>query len=630
VEGDFQVGPWLIEPSLNAVSHNGQSIHLAPKVMAVLVCLAERAGQSVSKEDLLQTVWPDTFVGDDVLKGAISELRRVLEDDAREPTVIQTIPKRGYRLVAPVMPANGASVTTLPAAQPSDPRMTVARPGGRKLWFGALTLSGAGLLFGLLVLNFGGLRARLLRDDMPPIHSLAVLPLQNLSSDPAQEYFADAMTEELITELSRISALKVTSRTSVMRYKKSASSLPEIARELNVDAIVEGSVLRSGNRVRITAQLIYAPKDTNLWAQTYDRDLQDTLVLQSGVANAIAGEIKVQMTPSEQQRLQSPRLVNYSAVIAYLEGRSHLDKVAQLQFQKNLQKPTQEEFAKAVASFERAVQEDPNYPKAYLGFFEAMDSEGENHLELLAKTRDGIHKALALDDTLADAHIYMGRFLGQYEWNWAGAEKEYQRALKLSPNLAKAHEAYSEYLATMGRAAEADKEEELARRLDPACADSVDGPLGCLDFEQQLKYLEETGTPGHRCFLYGGVGKDLFEAGKYPEAIATFEKMMRVCGYPELADALARDYSHGDYRSAIRAWLAGMEKEIANHQPFPSLWMAFMYSALNDRSNALRWLEKAYENHSWCMLYLKDDAIWDPIRSDPRFADFVNRVGLPQ
>jgi TolB-like protein len=458
---------------------------------------------------------------------------------------------------------------------------------------------------------------------------LAVLPLQNLSGDPGQEYFADAMTEELITELSRISMLKVTSRTSVTRYKKTDKLLPEIARELNVDAIVEGSVLRSGDRVRITAQLIYAAKDTNLWAQTYDRNSQDTLALQSAVANAIADEIKVQMTPSERQRLRNPRPVKYSAVIAYLEGRSHLERVRELQFQKNLQKETQAELAKAVVSFDRAVQEDPNYPKAYLGFFDAMDSEGDNHLELLAKARDGIDKALALDDALAEGHVYKGIFLGQYEWNWADAAKEFQRALDLSPNSPKVHEAYGDYLTSIGRTAEGAKEHESARSLDPLCTDSISGPLGCLDFDQQLKYLDATGSSGHRCFLYGGVGKGLLVDGKYPEAIATFEKMMKVCGYPELADVMARSYASGDYRSAIRAWQVGMEREVASHQPIPSLWMAFMYSALNDRDNAFRWLEKAYENHSWCIRYLIVDDIWDPIRSDSRFADLMKRAGLP-
>jgi tetratricopeptide (TPR) repeat protein len=335
------------------------------------------------------------------------------------------------------------------------------------------------------------------------------------------------------------------------------------------------------------------------------------------------------MTPGEQQRLQNPHPVRFSAVVAYLEGRSHLEKAQQLEFQKNLQKSTQEEFSKAVASFERALQEDPNYSQAYLGFFDAMNSYGENHLELLQKAKEGINKAISVDDNFVDAHIYMGDFLSQYEWNWPGAEREYQRALELNPNSPKAHGAYSRYLRSVGRHAEGDKEEELARSLDPLCSDSYDGPLGCLDFEQQLKYLEETGNPGRMCFLYGGVGKDLLVEGKQAEAITAFEKMMRVCGYPEMADTLARGYAHGDYRSAIRAWLVGMEKEIANHQPLPALWMAMMYSTVSDRNNAFRWLEKAYENHSWCILYLKEDSIWDPIRSDPRFQDFVRRAGLP-
>jgi TolB-like protein/DNA-binding winged helix-turn-helix (wHTH) protein len=632
----IQFGAFELDSASGELRKHGIKVRLQEQPLQILQQLLERAGEVVTREELQKRIWPaDTFVDfDHGLYSAVQRLRDALSDTAETPRYVETLPRRGYRFIAAVDYGNRGEAKVETASVGAPASVVLERPAPRRsLRMPMLVTAGVILvaLLSALVFKGGSLRERLLgKPVVPPIRSIAVLPLQNLSGDPAQEYFVDAMTEELITELSRINALSIISRTSIMRYKKTDKSLPEIARELNVDAIVEGSVLRSGDRVRFTAQLIDARRDTNLWAQTYDRDMQDTLALQSAVASAIVGEIKVKMTSSEQQRLQSPRPINYNAVIAYLEGRSHLEKVRQQQFQKNLQKSTQEEFSKAAASFERAVQADPNYPKAYLGFFDAMDSEGENHLELLEEAKDGIDKALALDDTFTDAYIYKGHFLGQYEWNWTGAEREYRRALELSPNSAKAHEAYSSFLSSMGRRTEADKEDELARRLDPTCTDSFNGPLGCLDFEQQLKYLEETRTPGHTCFLYGGVGKGLLVDGKYAEAIATFEKMMRVCGYPEMADSLERGYAHGDYKNAIRAWQAGMEKEIANHQPIPSLWMAFMYSALDDRNNAFRWLEKAYENHSWCILYLKDDSIWDPIRSDPRFVDLLRRVGLPE
>jgi tetratricopeptide (TPR) repeat protein len=222
-------------------------------------------------------------------------------------------------------------------------------------------------------------------------------------------------------------------------------------------------------------------------------------------------------------------------------------------------------------------------------------------------------------------------FLSQYEWNWAAAEAEYLRALKLGPNSARAHAAYARYLSSLNKDAEAQKEDELAQDLDPSCTNALAGdPLGCFDFERQLKILEETRSTEGLCTVTAAVAKDLWEQGDYSGAIAGLEKMQHACGYTELANTLAHGYAHGDHVNAMRAYLKGMEKEIANSQPIPPLWMAFMYSAVNDRENAFRWLEKAYADHSWCILYLKNDPIWNPIRSDPRFAALIRRAGLPE
>ena len=285
MDGQIQVGPWLVEPSLNIVSRNGTAVRVEPKVMEVLVCLAAHPGEVLSKEELLKAVWPDTFVTDDALTHCISDLRRVLEDDAREPRVIQTIPKRGYRLVASVVPANGAQPST--QAVPTTVTGAVTRRV-RRLWTWA-AVGGVVLILVLLV----ALRGR--RADagaVPPIHSLAVLPLQNLSADPAQEYFSDGMTDALITDLAQIGSLRVISRTSIVHYKKTEKTLPEIAGELKVDGIVEGTVQRDGDRVRITAQLIYAPSDKHLWAKSYERDMRDVLGLEQDVADDIANQVR--------------------------------------------------------------------------------------------------------------------------------------------------------------------------------------------------------------------------------------------------------------------------------------------------------------------------------------------------
>ena len=402
MEADFRLGPWRVEPGLNRISCNGSSLRLEPKVMEVLVCLAGQPGEPVTKKQLLRTVWPDTFVSDDVLTRSISELRRVFADDAKDAHFIQTIPKRGYRLIAPVV-----GVEQVPPTRPSKPPIPEAIPGSprhERIRVFAL-VAGAVLFLGLLAWLKATKIAEWVRaKSRPQIQSLAVLPLQNLSGDPSQEYFADAMTEELITELSRISALKVISRTSIMRYKKADKGLPEIARELGVDGIVEGSVLRSGNRVRVTAQLIYAPKDTNIWVQTYDRDLQDVLALQATVASAIAEEIRVTMKPHEKEQLRTRRPVNLKAHEAYMQGRYHLQLEWDSVFKKDSIKLAAAEAKEAERDFHLAIQEDPNYAPPYLGIWEVLVASPVPGREWVPQAKEQLFKALQRDDSLAEAH----------------------------------------------------------------------------------------------------------------------------------------------------------------------------------------------------------------------------------
>jgi TolB-like protein/DNA-binding winged helix-turn-helix (wHTH) protein len=324
VHNDFRVGPWLVRPSLNTISQNGTSNRVEPKMMAVLVCLAEHTGEVVPKEKLLQSVWPETFVSDDVLKRSVSALRRVFGDDAHESRIIETVPKKGYRLVVDVNPANGHGPAHVASSQPDKAELLSMWPSIRK---GSIRFSAIGIVVPIcgliLAFNIAGIKERLFgNSDPPPLRSLAVLPLQNLSGDPSQDYFADGMTEELINELSRLSGLKVISRTSITRYRNTDKSLPQIAHELNVDAIVEGSVLRSGDRVRITAQL-HAASDASLWADAYDRNVQDVLALQSTVARAIADRIRVEITPTERARLRDRRRIDPAALEAYLQGEYH-------------------------------------------------------------------------------------------------------------------------------------------------------------------------------------------------------------------------------------------------------------------------------------------------------------------
>jgi TolB-like protein/DNA-binding winged helix-turn-helix (wHTH) protein len=627
VDSAFRLASWLVRPSLNIVSRNRITVQLEPKLMAVLVCLAEHAGEPVSKEQLLQSVWPDTFVGEGVLTRSIFELRRLFEDDAKEPRVIQTIAKRGYRLVAPVLPANGGVPVAAADSQTAEQKRSVFAAKA-KLWYAGFAASGAILLLGLLLINnVGGLPRRLLGDNVAPIHSLAVLPLQNLSGDPGQEYFADAMTEALITELSRISALNVISRTSVMPYKSSKKSLPEIARELHADAIVEGSIVRSGDRVRVTAQLIRAAQDTNVWAQSYDRDLRDVLTLQSTVAQAIAEEIRVQVKPQESAHWQAVRPVNRKALEAYVAGRDHIDRAIALEFHKGKEQDYDLEIRNAVESFQRSVSEDPTYVPAYLGIFDIVNSGGLiSHRNLIPAAREGIRKALELDDSLVEAHLDKARLLVQWDYDYEAAGKEYQRALELAPNSADVHVAYSDYLESLARDAEYDRELELAQELDPTHNRYMNLFPMNWTLEQDRQYLDDGRDDP---FLRAGLGKGFQIRGRYKEAVEQYIKACELYGYFNEAQILRLRYATGDYKGAIRDWMKEWEKR-AQRQYVPPFWPAFLYANLGDKDAAFRWLEKAYQEHSWCMLYLNNDRIWDPIRSDPRFAEYVRLAGLPE
>src|SRR5271157_2947220 len=451
MDGQIHVGPWLVEPSLNIVSRNGTAVHLEPKVMEVLLCLATHAGEVVSKEELLKAVWPDTFVTDDALKHCISDLRRVFEDDAREPRFIETIPKRGYRLVAPVLLASGRNSSTQAAAIPAI--TGAAGTGSRRVWGWALGVGGAVLVAALLI----SLRDR--RADagaVPPIHSLAVLPLQNLSADPAQEYFSDGMTDALITDLAQIGSVKVISRTSSMQYKQTKKSLPEIAHELNVDGIIEGTVQRSGDRVRITAQLIYGPSDKHLWAKSYEEDLRDVFTLQTNVASDIAQQVQAKLTPKSAS-LQ-PRPVDPKVLDAYVQGSYYLNSEGR--------GAGDEGHKTARKYFQQAIDLDPDFAPAYNGLAQSHELLLQGEPEDLVIAKKAAEKALELDPTSSDARIELALIKWEL-WDWSGVEGDCRRALAPNPNNVAAHDMLASVLDVTGRLDDGFGEHQNAQELDP-------------------------------------------------------------------------------------------------------------------------------------------------------------------
>jgi TolB-like protein/DNA-binding winged helix-turn-helix (wHTH) protein len=629
VSTNFQIGAWRVEPGLNSVSNNDTTAHLEPKVMEVLLCLAAQPGDPVSKEDLLRTVWPGTFVSDDVLTRSISELRRVFADDAKNSRFIQTIPKRGYRLIAPVISGNGdTEVGSLPASTAKlDDR--ISRQGRTHVW--AFVASAIPLLGLLTWWQAAAIRNWFsVKESLPPIHSLAVLPLQNLSGDPQQEYFADAMTEELITELSRIRALNVISRTSVMAYKQSTKSLPEIARELHADAIVEGSIVRSGDRVRVTAQLIHAAKDNNIWAQTYDRDLQDVLTLQSAVATAIANEIQVRITPDVQSRLKSLRPVNPKALDTYFQARYHLAQANNLTYYSGKQPAQKEEYRKAILLLDQAIQEDPTYLPAYAAYFDAVGAPSLSQLEYLPRAKALLTKALELDDSNVDVHLALARLLMQFEYDWQGAEQQYRAALELAPNSGDVHSEYSEYLENVGRNSEGDKELELAQALNPTrdyLADAGVHRIG-KTLEQDRQVLEERAP--NDPFSLAALGKGYAVAGRYQESVEMWRRCLTLYGWNDAADVLRRADARGGPKFAMEEWMRAFEERENRLKDVPVVPMAFTYSSLGNNDRAFAWLDKAVEQRNWMIIYLKRDDVWNPLRSDPRFKVLLHRVGLPE
>lgn len=469
--GDFYLGDCLVRPSRGEVVHGGSVTRAEPKVMDVLVCLAEHAGDVVAKDEIYRVVWSDACVSDHVLTHTIWQIRQALGD--RE--AIESVPKRGYRLVVPVRLA-AADVALDPVAES-------ASPPRRCRWAAPVLL----ILFGSLILASLSRTILLTRWQAHPVplRSLVVLPLVNFSSDPEQEYFADGITEELTTDLSKIESLQVISRTSAMRYKATKRSLAEIGRELNVDGVVEGSVQRSGTRVRIAVQLVDANTERHLWAETYQRDLGDVLTLRSEVARAIADRLRITLMPEDQRRLRKPGASNAAAYEAFLRGR-HFFGLAQ--------------YAKSAEWFEEAVKEDPEYALAYANLAEAYGM-----LNFTAGYRDPVYfekrtaaawRAMQLDDKLAEVHDFLGdrNFYG--EWDWAAGEAEYRRAVELDPGsvdarlhlacaawvLRRFEEALTELKALPGSGsafAQCESEPRLtATRCGPAGAGTRTGPEG--------------------------------------------------------------------------------------------------------------------------------------------------------
>jgi TolB-like protein/Tfp pilus assembly protein PilF len=483
----------------------------------------------------------------------------------------------------------------------------------------------------LAAVSLGGFRD-LFRSSapVPAIRSLAVLPLENLSKDPEQEYFAEGMTEELTTDLAQISALKVISHTSVLQYKGTRKSLPQIAHELGVDGVVEGAVERSGNRVGITVQLIDAPSDRHLWAKSYERDLRDVLTIQREVTDSITDEIKAKLTSSEKIRRSKQRTIDSKAYQDYLHGRYLL-----LTFDEG-------DARKAIAYFEEAIRNDPGYALAYAGITEANIALSQPWVgalaprETLPRAKAAAIKALQLDDTLAEAHSALAHVVQLYDWDWRRAEKEYTAALSLNPNDAVTHFWYGEYLQAMGRNEEGFAQMQEAIELDPLNP----GPVAELGTEYYMAGQYEDAVRAFRKafelepdygWSHAGLGWVYTEKKMYSQAIAELERAVTVSHRSEATSlaSLGRVLGEAGRKAEAREILGELKARSKNRYVSPYL-VGLVQLGSGERNNAIASLEEAYANRDQWMMFLKVDPGWDKLRSDPRFKNLVQRLGLSQ
>jgi len=599
----------------------GVKLRLQGQPIQVLGILLQSAGSLVTREELRSRLWPaDTFVDfDHSLHNSIGRIREVLGDSAEMPRYIETLPRRGYRFIAPVevqAPAvggeNGNKTTEAVASAPRSKRS-------------------AGLILTIIfcgAILFAGWSAwqHSYAKSTVPIHSIAVLPLQNLSADAAQEYFADGMTDQLITELAKVGGLRVTSRTSVMRYKGTKKALPEIARELNVDAIVEGSVIHSGQRVRVTAQLLRAPTDQHLWAETYDRDVGDILRLQGEVANAIAQQVRAQLAPTQQSQAHA---VNPGAYDAYLRGR--------LYFVNEFTKP--DSLKKAQAYFEESIQKDPAFALAYAGLADTyvyMAFAGALPKDQAYRSaKEALGKALELDDSIGEAHDTLGVLSSEFDWDWGAADREFNRAIALAPSYSCAHEDRASFLALMGRRGEALAEITKIDQLDFGFSAAYSESATYYELRDYPALIEasrrglllDPKDASHHYTL--GVGYE--GTGKLAEAISEYQKAVELtAGDADSTAALAHAFVVIGRRAEAEKILHDLEQKSKSAQVSPYL-MATVFAILGDKDRAFEFLEKAYQERSLDMPEeLKADLRIDNLRSDPRFEALVHRVGLPQ
>jgi len=633
LRGRLRFGVFDLDLRAGELRKHGLRVRLQEQPFQVLAMLLEHPGEVVTREEVQKRIWPaDTFVDfDHGLNKAINKIREALGDSAQSPRFVETVARRGYRFLAEVEVADAPPVRSPDLATQPHP---AAEPRHRADFAGKLALLKdlqpalawkiSVFVLLLLMASFGAWKLHSWYRP-PVIRSLAVLPLESLSSDASQDYFADGMTDELISDLGQIGALRVISRTSVMAYKHAHKPLPQIARELNVDAVVEGTVLRSGDQVRITAQLIEASADKHLWSQSYEGELRDTLALQKKVAKAIADQIRLNLSPQEKAALQNVRVVNPRAYESYLKGRYFWNK------------RTADALKVALAHFNQAIEEDPKYAQAYSGLADTYALLGDweyaamTPKEALPRAKAAAIKALELDGALGEAHNSLAFCLDIFDWDLDSAGKEFRRAIELNPGYATAHHWYAWHLSLLGRNDEAIAEMRIAESMDPLSliikTELAELHVIARSYDESIRESRKTieMDPGF-ALAHNQLGEAYLQKHMHHEAVDELQKAVQLSGRsPTCMANLARAYVASGQKSEAVKLLDDLKNRSTPGDANASE-IAVIYAALGDTNQAMNWLEKEYEARFNPSVLLRPG--FDPLRSDLRFEKLVRRIGL--
>lgn len=676
----YEFGPFRLDTAAPLLWREGQPVSLTPKALETLVVLVQRAGRLTSREELIEAVWPDTVVEENNLSVNISMLRKALGDSEEGEKYIETVPRRGYRFVAQVKVGQGNSgawvldkrlraslitneerdegaqsraldllgaATVGPSGEPEarEPTLSpaledVTTEAGRSKSPGfrqparlarprpSIVLGAAALILTASVIAyFYFARDVKVIADRGAITSVAVMPFGNPSANPDTEYLSDGITESLINQLSRLPKLKVMSRNSVFHYKGRETDARLVGNELGVEAVLLGRVVQRGDGRSISVELVDAGDNSHLWGEQYERRLSDVLAVQREITREITENLRLSLTGSEQDMVNKRYTEDADAYQLYLKGRYFWNK------------RTGDAFTKGIEYFNQAIVLDPNYALAYSGLADSYSLLGDYDVmkptEAYPKAKVAATKALAIDEGLAEAHASLATILAAYDWNWAGADSEYKRAIELKPNYAPAHQWYAEYLAGMGRHTEAIAEIKRAQELDPFSL--ITNAVGAWVFYFARQYDEAIAQcqkviamDANFGEVYAYLGRAYEQKGMYAEALDAFQKRRTLLGFRAVGDSGDRDsqesLSPKEYwRQRLRR-LEGEER--AKFGQVSAHGRAECFAQLGDKDQAFNWLERAYEERSFWLMYLKVAPNLDSLRTDPRFSDLLLRVKL--